>query len=187
MSGQYWVAPMPPFHTADGAAVTASATLTELTPNTTTNPQIVVPAPLLGEFPGKRLRFDAWGHYTTTATQGTITWDLRMGAAGAIGSMTSIAATSALTWVASQTNRMWHVEGVVSIRSIGSAGTAVGFMDVGNVVSGTTDVAGSVAGTTAGSTAAIDTTAARAIALGVTISVASQSITCRYFGVQLVN
>lgn len=187
MPGQYWMAPAPPFHIADAAAVTASAALTELTPNTTTNPQIVIPAPLLQEFPGKRLEFQAWGHYTTTATPGTVTFDLRAGAAGAIGSMTSICASPALTWVLSMTNRFWHIEGNVSIRSTGSAGTCVGFMDIGNVVSGATDTSGAVAGTTAGSTAAIDTTLARAFAIGVTLSVASQSITCRYFGIRMIN
>lgn len=183
MPSQEWMAALGPWHVADGTPVTASGTLTELTPT----PQIVIPYPGLGWWAGKRLEFVAWGHYTTTASQGTVTWDLRMGAAGAIGSMTSVAASPALTWVASQTNRMWHVEGSVQIRTLGSAGTSIGFMDIANVVSGATDVAGTVAGTTAGSTVAVDTTQARAIAIGVTLSVASQSITCRYFGVRAVN
>lgn len=182
--GQYWFQPIPPFHTADATAVTASATLTELTPT----PQIVIPAPWLNEFAGKRIEYLAWGHYTTTATQGTITFDLKLGATGAIGSMgTSIVTSSALTWVASQTNRFWHIEGNIQIRSLGSSGTSIGFMDLSNFVSGATDVAGVIAGTTAGSTVTVDTTQARALAIGATISVASQSITCRYFGVRMVN
>lgn len=183
MPAQTWMAAVPPFPTADGTAVTASGALTELTPT----PQLVLPYPMLGEFGGKRLEFVAWGHYTTTASQGTITWDLRAGAAGAIGSMTSIAASSALTWVASQTNRFWHIEGSLQVRTLGSAGTCIGFVDLANIVSGATDVAGVIAATAAGSTAAIDTTQARAIALGVTLSVASQSITCRYFGIRSIN
>ncbi len=179
MAGQYWVMPVPPFHTADGAAVTASAALTELSPL----PQIVIPSPWLNEFGGKRLEVQAAGHYTTTGTQGTVTFDLRMGAAGAIGSMTSIAASSAITWVASQTSRFWRLEVNMQIRSIGSAGTAVAVGEFSNVSSGGTDMIA----TTAGGTAAVDTTAARAVALGATLSVASQSITCRYFGVRLVN
>jgi hypothetical protein len=183
MPAQEWMAGVPPFPTADATAVTASGTLTELTPT----PQVVLPYPMLGEWAGKRLEFVAWGHYTTTATQGTITFDLRVGAAGAISSMTSVAASSALTWVASQTNRFWHIEGSLQVRTLGSAGTCIGFMDLANFVSGATDIAGVIAGTTAGSTAAIDTTSARAIAIGATISVASQSITCRYFGVRSIN
>lgn len=183
MPGQYWVAPAPPFLIADGTAVTASATLTELTPT----PQIILPYPVLHEFGGKKLEFSAWGYYTTTGTQGTLTLDLRMGAAGAIGSMTSIAASSALTWVASQTNRAWHIEGVLTVRTTGPSGTAIAFMDVSNVTSGASDVPGAIAGTAAASTAAVDTTAARAIAIGATISVASQSITCREFRVKALN
>jgi hypothetical protein len=179
MPGQFWVGPLPPFHTGDGTAVTASATLTELSPT----PQIILPVPLLQEFAGKRLEIQAGGHYTTTATQGTITFDLRIGAAGAIGSMTSIAASAATTWVASQTNRFWRMEANLQIRTIGSAGTAIMIGELSNVSSGGTDMIA----TTAGSTAAVDTTSTRAIALGVTLSVASQSITCRYFGVRSVN
>lgn len=183
MASSEWMSAWGPFHTADAGAVTASGALTELTPL----PQIVIPVPALGQWAGKRLEFQAWGHYTTTGTQGTITFDLRMGAAGAIGSMTSIAASSALTWVASQTNRFWHIEGNIAVRSIGSSGTCIGFMDLGNITAGTADTPAAIAATAAGSTAAVDTTAARAVALGVTLSVASQSITCRYFGVRGVN
>lgn len=180
---QFWVAPVPPFLVADGTAVTASATLTELSPT----PQVILPYPMLNEYAGKRLRFSAWGYYTTTGTQGTITLDLRMGAAGAIGSMTSIGASGALTWVASQTNRGWHIDGFLTVRTIGSAGTAIAMMDVSNVTSGASDTPGAVAGTAAGGTATVDTTAARALALGATISVASQSITCREFRVEALN
>lgn len=179
MPAQFWMAGIPPFHTADAAAVTASGALTELSPT----PQVVLPYPMLTEFPGKRLEVQAWGVYTTTATQGTITFDLRIGPAGAIGSMTSIAASAALTWVASQTNRIWRLESNISIRSVGSAGTGVGVFELSNVTAGTTDMAA----TAAGSTFAVDTTTARAIALGATLSVASQSITSRYFGVRVVN
>lgn len=177
--GQYWVQPVPPFHTADGTAVTASATLTELSPT----PQIVIPAPWLNEFGGKRLEFQAWGIYTTTGTQGTVTFDLRIGAAGAVGSMTSAAATAAITWVASQTNRVWRMEGNMQIRSLGSSGTGVAACEFSNVSSGATDMGA----TAAGSTFTVDTTSARAVALACTNSAASQSITCRYFGVRLVN
>lgn len=184
MSGQQWVAPIPPFHTADGAAVTASAAITELTPL----PQVQLPAGTLQEYEGKRLEITAWGHYTTTVTQGTITIGLYSGTIGqAITAAAAVAVTPALTWVASQTNRFWHIEGNVVFRTLGTAGTSVGFIDCANFVSGATDVAGVIGGTAAGGTVAVDTTVARYLALGVTLSVASQSITCRYFGVRLVN
>jgi hypothetical protein len=175
--GQYWVQPIPPFHTADATAVTATA-LTELSPL----PQKVIPAPWMNEFAGKSFEFAASGFYTTNASAGTYTFGLYIGAAGAIGSMTAIATSSALSYVVSQTNRPWRVEGEIQIRSLGSAGTAVAFGDITNVTSGAKDLMF----TTAGGTAAVDTTLARAIALGVTPSVA-QSITCRYFSVKMSN
>lgn len=185
MPGQYWFAPMPPFHVGDGTAVTASATLTELTPT----PQIVIPAPLLNEFAGKRIDYQAWGHYTTTGTPGTIIFDLKLGPTGAIGSMgTSVVTTSALTWILSSTNRFWHIEGNVQVRTLsGATSTVVGFMDINGITGGNVDTPAAVTGTAAGSTVAVDVTQARAIALGATLSAASQSITCRYFGVRLVN
>lgn len=180
MSRQGWVQGVPPFHTADASALTASATLTEFSPT----PQIFLPAGVIGEYAGIRLEVQAWGIYTTTATQGTITFGLYSGTIGqAIGSAAALAVSPAVTWVASQTNRVWRMEGNVQIRSIGSAGTAVAVLEASNLSSTATDMAA----TAAGSTVAIDTTVARYLSLGATLSVASQSITCRYFGVRLVN
>lgn len=178
---QMWTAPWGPYNTADGTAVTASGALTELTP--TSPSQILIPVPALHSFDGKTLGFSAWGVYTTTGTQGTITFDLRAGATGAIGSMTSVAATSALTWVASQTNRIWRAQGSITVRGRGSAGTGVGVLELSNITAGLVDMAA----TAAGSTFTIDTTSLRTIALGVTLSVASQSITCRDFRVWGIN
>lgn len=175
--GQYWVQPVMPFLTADGTAVTATA-LTELSPT----PQIVIPAPMLNEFAGKKISFQAAGFYTTSASAGTYNWGIYMGAAGAIGSMTAIATTGALSYVVSQTNRAWRLEGEIQIRSLGSSGTCIAMGDVSNVTSSGKDMMF----TAAASTATIDTTSARAIALGITPSVA-QSCTCRYFSVQLQN
>lgn len=182
MGNQEWVNSFGPWHTADASAVTASATLTELTPNA---PQVLIPYPAL-IIPGTRIRWDAYGTYTTTATQGTITLGVYMGATAAIGSMGSaIVASSALTWVASQTTRGWHIVGHIDIRTIGASGTAVGFMDTTNITSGASDTPGAVAVTA--TTATVNTTITNAIALGATISVASQSITCRSFTVEVLN
>lgn len=180
MSGQYWVSPAPPFHVADASALTASGTLTEFSPV----PQIQLPGGLLGEYAGKRIEVQAWGVYTTTGTQGTITLGLYSGTIGqAIGSAVAMAVSPAVTWVASQTNRVWRIEGNASIRSVGSSGTGIAVLECSNFSSATCDMAA----TTAGSTFTIDTTVTRYLSLGATLSVASQSITCRYFGVRLVN
>lgn len=175
--GQYWVQPIAPFHIADATAVTATV-LTELSPT----PQKVVPAPWMNEYGGKVFEFAAGGFYTTNASAGTYTFGLYMGPTGAIGSMTAIATSAAISYVVSQTNRAWRVEGELQIRTIGSSGTAVAFGDFSNISSGGKDLMF----TTAASTAAVDTTLARAIALGVTPSVA-QSITCRYLSLKMVN
>lgn len=180
MSRQGWIQAVGPFGVADATAVTASATLTELTPL----PQVLLPAGALGEYPGIRLEIQASGLYTTTGTQGTITIGLYSGTIGqAIGSSAALAVTPAVTWVASQTNRVWRIEGNVSIRSIGTAGTSIAVIECSNFSSGGTDMGA----TAAGATVAIDTTVARDIKMGVTLSAASQSITCRYFGARLVN
>lgn len=180
MANQEWVNSFGPWHTADATAVTATS-LTELSPT----PQILVPYPAL-IIPGTRIRFDAYGVYTTTGTQGTLTLGVYAAATAAIGSMgTAIVATSALTWVASQTTRGWHIVGHIDIRTPGTSGTAVGFMDTTNITSGSVDTAGAVAVTATTST--LNTTITNAIALGATISVASQSITCRSFTVEVMN
>lgn len=180
MANQEWVNSFGPWHIADGTAVTAAA-LTELSPTA----QVLIPYPAL-IVPGTRIRWDAYGVYTTVATQGTITFDLRMGAANtAIGSLTSIVATSALTWVASQTTRAWHIVGHVDIRTQGVSGTAVGFMDTTNITSGATDTPGAVAITA--TTATVNTTITNAISLGATPSLATCSITCKSWTVEVIN
>lgn len=180
MANQLWVNSFGPWHIADATAVTASGALTELTPT----PQILIPYPAFS-VPGTRLRFMARGRYTTTGTQGTATFDLRMGATAAIGSLTSVVASGALTWVASQTSRPWKISGEVDLRTNGTAGTGVGWMDIENVVTQATDTPGIYVDTS--TTATVNSTIANAIALGVTLSVASQSITCRSFTVEVIN
>jgi hypothetical protein len=177
MPGQYWPALVPPFLSVDATAYTGT-TLGELSPT----PQRIIPAPMLNEYAGKVIEFSAAGYYTTNATAGTYTFGLYIGPTGAIGSMTAIATSAAISYVVSQTNRAWRMEGEFQVRSLGSAGTVVGAADLSNISSGGKDVFG----TTAGGTAAIDTTSARAIALGVTGSVA-QSIVCRYLNLKLWN
>lgn len=180
MSGQFWVEPLPPFQVTDATAVTANATLTELSPL----PQVQTVAGAVGRYNGIRLRFEASGLYTTTGTQGTLTLGLYSGTIGqAIGSAVVVVATPAVTWVASQTNRVWRCTGTVSIRTGATSGTGVAVIEASNLSTGTTDMGA----TASGSTFTIDTTVARYWAMGATISVASQSIICRQFSVDLVN
>jgi hypothetical protein len=175
MAVQYWATPVPPFHVADGTAVTGTV-LTELSPT----PQKVIPAPMLNDFGGKIIEFVAAGYYTTGATPGTYTFGLYLGTPGAIGSMgTVIAVSAALTAIAS-TTRAWRIEGEIQVRTVGGTGTAVAFGDISNFTTGQKDLFA----TASASTVAVDTTSAKAVALGVTPSVAN-SISCRYFNVKL--
>lgn len=170
---------VPPFQVADGAAVTAAATLTDASPL----PNVYLPAGLIGDYPGIRLEVQASGVYTTNATAATITFGLYSGTVGqAIGSAVSLGASSAVTLVASQTNKPWRMEGSVQIRTIGTSGTGYAVLEASGLTSGGLDFAM----TAAGSTFTIDTTVARYLTLGVNISTA-QSFTCRYFGAKLVN
>jgi len=179
VSRQYWVAPLPPFHTADGTAATAAA-LGDLSPA----PPVVIPARLLEA--GVRLEFQAFGRYTSTATPGTVTVGLYIGPpATAIGSVAVAAVTAALTVQASQTNRSWRIEGNGSIRTIGSgtAATILGLLEVSNITTNGTDLAPATAPAAVG----FDSTVDNSVRIGVTPSVATGSWQLHYLGVRLVN
>lgn len=174
---QYWVAPLPPFHVADGAAATAAA-LAEISPL----PQIVLPANMLEQ--GSRLEFSAFGRITTAATPGTWTFGIYIGT-GAIASGQGAIVSAALAAKASMTNVTWRVEGNASVRAVGTgtAATVIGVLEISNITSNGTDLAPATAPATFG----FDSTIANIVRLGITPSVATGSITCHYFGVRLVN
>lgn len=177
MSRQYWVAPLPPFHIADGAA-NATAALTEISPT----PPIILPGQTLEI--GSRLEFSAFGRYTSTATQGTLTMGIYIGTA-AIASGQAAILSGTLTPQASQTNRTWRLEGNASVRSVGSGtgATIIGCLEISNISTNGTDLAPATAPTTF----AFDSTVSNFVRLGMTASVSTGSWTCHYFGARLVN
>lgn len=177
MSRQYWISPLPPFHTADGSAV-ASTSLTDASPA----PSIVIPGGLLEI--GSRLEFSAFGRWTSTATPGTIVVGVYLSpSAAAIASGHALAVTAAIIPVASMTNRSWRVEGNASVRAVGTSGSIIGLLEVSNITSNGTDLA--PAFTPAAVT--YDTTVPLTVRLGLTASVGTGSWTAHYFGVRLVN
>jgi hypothetical protein len=177
MARQYWVAPIPPFHTADGPAVTGGTVLADMSPA----PPIVLGGNLLEV--GSRLEFQAYGRYTSAATPGTAVLGVYLGAsASAIAAGMALAVTATLTLPASQTNRTWRMEGNAAVRSVGTTGTIIACMEFSNVTAGATDLAPS----TAPAAATVDTTANLSARLGVTPSLATQSWTCHHWGVRLV-
>jgi hypothetical protein len=179
MSRQGFVQAISPYAVADGAAVTAATTLTDASPL----PAMYLPPHMLGEYPGVRFEFLAWGYYTTNATATTLTFGAYSGTIGqAIGSATVLAVSSAITMVASSTNRLWRIEGLFQMRTIGASGTGIALMEGSNISSGGTDFAA----TAAASTFTLDTTAARYLTIGFNVS-SAQSITCRYIVGEVTN
>lgn len=177
MARQYWVQPLPPFHTADGATLTAAA-LGELSPT----PPVVLPANLLEV--GSRLEFSAFGRLTTAATPGTFTFGIYIGT-GAIAAGQAAIVSAAIAGQVSQTNRTWRLEGNASVRAVGSGtgATIIGALEISNVSANGTDLAPA----TAPATFAFDSTIANNVRLGYTPSLATASCICHYFGCRLVN
>src|SRR6266704_3155571 len=180
MSRQYWISPLPPFHIADGTAYTGTAAIGDISPA----PAIVIPANALEI--GSRLEFTCLGRFTTTATQGTIIVGIYIApTATAIAAGQAIAATAALTPLASKTNQTWRLTGDASVRAVGSgtAATVIGGLEVSNITALATDMAPATAQATLG----FDSTVANKVMIGVTPSVTTGSWQAHYFGVRLVN
>jgi len=175
---QYWVAPIPPFHTADGTAYTGTAAIGDISPA----PSVILPANFLEV--GMRLEFSAFGRYTSTGTPGTIILGVYIGT-GAISSGMALAATSAITVQTSQTNRSWRLEGNASVRAVGSgtSATAIGLVEVSNVTSNGTDMGPA----TAPAVLTFDSTIANKVMIGATPSVTTGTWQLHYFGVRVVN
>ena len=179
---QYWIAPIPPFHIADGTAYTGTAALGDISPA----PPIVIPANTLET--GSRLEINCFGRYTSSGTPGTVTLGCYIGpTATAIGSVAVLAVSASITVPASQTNRTFRIEGNASVRSHGTAGTIIGSLEITNV-SGTSPASDTtIAPYTGPATVAVDTTVANSVRIGVTPSVTTGSWQAMYFGVRLVN
>lgn len=178
---QYWVAPVPPFHTADGTAYTGTAAIGDISPA----PSIVIPANFFEV--GARLEWDAWGKYTSTGTPGTVILGAYLGT-GAIASGQAITATAATTVGTSKTNVIWSMHGWGSIRAVGS-GTSATIMGMTEV----TGIAGATTGdqiwapATAPATLGFDSTIANKFMIGATPSVTTGSWTCMFLSLKVVN
>lgn len=176
---QYWVAPLPPFPTADGAAYANSAALTDVAPT----PQVILPAGMLEI--GTRLEWYAFGRYSNTGTP-TLALGIYSGTIGqAIGSAAALCVTSTLTTVSGVTNRTWRLEGHAQVRAVGSSGSIMSIAEVSNVTTNGTDLAPA----TAPAAVTVDTTVARYLTVGATWGTASASntLTVHYAGFRLVS
>jgi len=173
---QYWVAPVPPFHVADGTAYTGTAAIGDISPA----PAIVIPANALEL--GSRLEFTAFGRFTSTGTPGTVIVGVYLGS-GAIASGQAVAATAATAPTTSATNQSWRLEGDASVRAVGASGSVLGLAEVSNLTVGGT----LMAPPTAPTAITVDTTVALTVRVGVTPSVTTGSWQVHFFGVRLVN
>lgn len=181
MSRQYWVAAIPPFHTADGTAYTGTAAIGDISPA----PSIVIPANYLEV--GQRLEFKVFGRYTSTGTPGTAILGIYIGT-GAIASGQAVFATAATTVGTSKTNQTWTMSGEGSVRAVGS-GTSATLLGVGEAVGILGAAAADVvlAPLTAPAVLTFDSTIANKVMVGVTPSVTTGSWQTHYFTVRVVN
>jgi hypothetical protein len=171
---QYWIAPLPPVHTADGAAYANATALTDVGPT----PQVLLPAGILEA--GSRLEFLAFGRFSNTGTP-TLNLGIYSGTiAQAIGSAVALVTSGAVTTITAATNRTWRLQGHLHVRSVGASGTILGVGELANVSSGGRDMMPA----TAPATATVDTTVARYLTVGATWGTANASNTLTVHGVE---
>ena len=163
------------FNPSSFTAITASAAETNLW-----TPAIWTPIPANDMRAGKVYKVSFGGVFTSTATQGTLTWTPRAGQSGTPSSNVALGASGAIAPAASITGGSWYGEFTLGIRALGLAasgatGTGNGFV---TTHSGTaTGVIYNMGGTVA---TTIDNTANSGLIVSLTISVASQSYTCQW-------
>ncbi len=157
-------------------AVTASATETNLwTPN------IWTPIPANDMRAGKVYKVSFGGVFTSTGTQGVLTWTPRCGQSATPSNNIALGASNATAPAASLNAQPFYGEFTLGIRSLGlaasgAAGTGNGFV-VTQGAAAATGIMYVMGGTVA---ATIDNTAATGLIVSLTISVASQSYTCQW-------
>ncbi|GEM_PF-1781117 len=161
---------------ASFTAVTASATETNLW-----TPAIWTPIPANDMRAGKLYKVCFGGIFTSTATQGVLTWTPRFGQSSTPASNITLGASNATAPAASLTGSAWYGEFTLGIRSLGVAasgatGTGNGFVIVQGAAAATgiMYVMGGTVATT------LDNTTAQGLIVSLTISVASQSYTCQW-------
>jgi hypothetical protein len=157
-------------------AVTASATETNLWV-----PSIWTPIPANDMDAGKIYNVKFGGIFTSTATQGVLTFTPRAGQSATPASNVSLGASNATAPAASLTNAAWFGEMNLVIRALGLAasgatGTGNGFV-ITQGAAAATGIMYVMGGTVA---TTIDNTAASGLIVSLTISVASQSYVCQW-------
>lgn len=178
MARQYWTSPLPPFHTADGAAYATSIALTDVSPL----PNITIPAGYLE--PGMEIEIEAAGQFSNTATPTLLLGIYYGGVAGV-----ALAASSAVTTTTGAAAWPWEMRYRGVIRTAGTTGSINGR---GRLYLGTALTAFTtrpIPETAAARTVTIDTTTAKIITCGAQwgTSSASNTLTVNDISVKLIN
>lgn len=164
-------------------AVTASATETNLW-----TPAIWSPIPANDMRAGKAYKVSFGGVYTSTGTQGVLTFTPRAGQSSTPASNATLGASNATAPAASLTGAAWYGEFTMGIRSLGLAASGATASGNGFVI-----VQGAAAATAInyvmGGTnpTNVDNTAASGLIVSLTISVASQSYQANWVIMQSLN
>lgn len=162
---QYWVTPIPPFHSAIGAAFGTFTTFQDVSPT---------PHPML--YGGQlriqsKLELEAWGRFSTTVTP-TLQLGFYFGTAAVI-----LAASSAITTASGAAAFMWHLKYNGIVTAVGATGsiTGAGLLDLGTSLTAMSTTPMPV--TDAARTVAIDTTINKELGVGAAYSASSASNT----------
>jgi hypothetical protein len=138
------------------------------------SPALYTPLPANGLLAPSALRITAHGLVTSSGASQTITMNPAIGTAVA---GTALGASSALALGSTITGAYWHLDGDLTVRTVGSAGTAIaGFeMHWGTAAGATATVSNALFGHT--SATGIDFTAAQGILIAATPNNAGVSVT----------
>ena len=184
MSRTYFTAPdVGDFPPSNQTAVTASATETNL--------WLVsrwTPISALDMKAGKWYIVEFGGKFTSTSTQGLLTWTLRVGQSATPASNISLGASNVTAPPASLTNAPFMGRAIVGVRSVGvaaSAATLAGTLFVHVQGAAAATAVDYIAGGTVPTN--VDDTVAQGIAVSLTISVASQSYQCDWVTIRSAN
>lgn len=174
---QYWVAPVPPFHIADGTAYNTSVTLTDVSPL----PNILIPAMMLEV--GSEIEITAAGQFSNTGTP-TLLLGFYYGAIAGV----ALAASSAVTTTTGATAWPWQLSYRGVVRTTGTTGSinGQGYFHLGTALTAYT--VRPIPEVAASRTVTIDTTTAKAITVGAQwgTSSASNTLTVNDISVKLI-
>lgn len=176
MPSQYWAAPLPPLHVADGASYNTSVTLTDVS----RAPQKQLAAYQLLE--GTEVELRAQGFFSNTGTPTLLLGFYYGGVAGV-----AVAASSAVTTASGVTGVPWELRYNGRVRVTGTSGQIVGQGELYLGTALTTMTVRPIPETLAARTVTIDTTIVKTFTVGAQwgTSSASNTLTCNDLSVRL--